>query len=240
MSKLPENYIPYLDKGYVGLVNHMGTDLDIANAARVSYNKESELTPDGELSVRDGNLINFLWDNDHTSPFRHAVLSFEIYAPLMVARQHWKYAVASTFVDDQNGWNESSRRYITENEEFYIPAQDEWRSAPENSKQGSGSPVENATGAYYRDKLIELAEYGRVLYQKALDDGIAPEQARLFLPAYSMYVRYRWTVSLHGVMNFLNQRLPHDAQYEIQALATRVSRLAETQFPISLKLINNG
>ena len=85
-----------------------------------------------------------------------------------------------------------------------------------------------------------MAAYGHNLYQKALDDGIAPEQARLFLPAYGMYVRYRWTVSLHGVMNFLNQRLPYDAQYEIQALATRVSDLAGRVFPNSLKLINNG
>ena len=240
MKQLPNNYLPYLDKGYIGLVNHMGSDLDIANAARVSYDKQSELTSDGELSVRDGNLLKFLWDNEHTSPFRHTVLSFEIYAPLMVARQHWKYAVASTFVDDQNGWNESSRRYVTENEEFYIPLQDEWRSAPENSKQGSGYPVENAVGAYYSEKLEEMVAYGKVLYKKALEDGIAPEVARLFLPAYGMYVRYRWTVSLHGVMNFLNQRLPHDAQHEIQALAIGVSDLAGRVFPNSLKLINNG
>jgi thymidylate synthase (FAD) len=240
VNQLPNNYLDYLDKGYVGLVNTMGTDIDIANAARVSYNKQSSTNPDGTLSNRDEKLIKFLWDNDHTSPFRHAVMSFEIYAPLMVARQHWKYAVASTFVDDQNGWNESSRRYVTENEEFYLPSPNSWRSAPENSKQGSGKPVEMPVGAYYSDKLTELVSYGEVLYKKALEDGIAPELARLFLPAYGMYVRYRWTVSLHGVMNFLNQRLPHDAQYEIQALAKRVSELAETQFPNCLKLINGS
>jgi thymidylate synthase (FAD) len=240
VKQLPNNYLPYLDKGYVGLVNSMGTDLDIANAARVSYDKQSSTNPDGTLSVRDEGLLKFLWENEHTSPFRHAVLSFEIYAPLMVARQHWKYTVASTFVDDQNGWNESSRRYVTENEEFYIPTPNSWRSAPENSKQGSGKPVEMALGAYYSDKMTELVGYGQALYKKALEDGIAPEVARLFLPAYGMYVRYRWTVSLHGVMNFLNQRLPHDAQFEIQELAKRVSDLAETQFPNSLKLINGS
>jgi thymidylate synthase (FAD) len=237
MNNLPEGYLPYLDKGYVGLVNHMGTDLDIANSARVSYNKQSSLTPEGELSQRDGKLIDFLWKEEHTSPFRHAVLSFEIYAPLMVARQHWKYAVASTFVDDQNGWNESSRRYVTENEEFYIPSPYSWRSAPENSKQGSGEPITSGFGIDLTTKLNKYAEEGMVLYNQALSVGVAPELARLFLPAYGMYVRYRWTVSLHGVMNFLEQRLPHDAQYEIQELARQVSVLAEEKFPHSLKLI---
>lgn len=237
MNNLPQGYLSYLDKGYVGLVNYMGTDLDVANSARVSYDKQSELTDEGELSQRDGKLINFLWEEEHTSPFRHSVLSFEIYAPLMVARQHWKYAVASTFIDDQNGWNESSRRYVTENEEFYIPNEDSWRSAPENSKQGSAEPVTSELGLDLTSKLNKYAEEGMELYSQALLAGVAPELARLFLPAYGMYVRYRWTVSLHGVMNFLNQRLNHDAQYEIQQLAIQVSFLAEQKFPHSLKLI---
>ena len=239
MKQLPNNYLPYLDKGYVGLIDTMGSDIEVANSARVSYNKQSMLDDDGALSARDRKLISFLWENEHTSPFRHSVLSFEIYAPLMVARQHWKYAVASTFVDDQNGWNESSRRYVTENEEFYIPSQNECRSAPENSKQGSGQPVEHVLGAYYSDKLTELVGYGEALYKKALEEGIAPEMARLFLPAYGMYVRYRWTVSLHGVMNFLQQRLPHDAQFEIQELAKTVRIFAERSFPHSLELLND-
>lgn len=237
MISLPQGYLPYLDKGYVGLVNCMGTDLDVANSARVSYDKQSEFTPEGELSQRDGKLIDFLWREEHTSPFRHAVLSFEIYAPLMVARQHWKYAVASTFVDDQNGWNESSRRYITEQEEFYIPDNYSWRSKPENSKQGSGPALSPDIGRYFNNRLFDLVEHGNKLYHEAMDQGVAPELARLFLPAYGMYVRYRWTVSLHGVMNFLQQRLPHDAQYEIQQLARQVSVLAEEKFPHSLKLI---
>ena len=121
--------IDVLDKGYVRLVDQLGSDLSVANAARVSYDKEST-----EMSDRDAKLIKFLWDEAHTSPFRHAAMTFEVYAPLVVARQWWKYAVASTHIDDQNGWNESSRRYITENEEFYIPNGTEWRSKPENSK----------------------------------------------------------------------------------------------------------
>lgn len=237
---LPEGYISVLDKGYVGLVSTMGTDLDVANAARVSYAKSSSLDNDGELSRRDRNLIRFLWDEGHTSPFRHATLSFEVYAPLMVARQHWKYAVASTFVDDQNGWNESSRRYITEEPTFYVPTADEWRTAPENSKQGSGGPVDYVDGIELSAWLMDFLDKGESLYERALSMNVAPEQARLFLPAYGMYVRYRWTVSLHGVMHFLSQRLAHDSQVEIQSYARAVYDLAKVAFPYSLELLEGN
>jgi len=220
------NKIDVLDKGYVRLVDVLGSDLSIVNAARVSYDKEST-----EITEKDIKLIAFLIREGHTSPLRHAALTFEVYAPLMVARQHWKYTVASTHIDDQNGWNESSRRYITEKEEFYLPLGDQWRSKPENSKQGSGAPVDIGVGEFYTEKLNDLIEYSQSLYQKALDDNIAPELARLFLPAYGMYVRYRWTVSLQGVITFLTQRLEHDAQVEIQEYAKVINELTTEAFP---------
>jgi thymidylate synthase (FAD) len=222
-----------LDKGYVRLVDVLGSDLSIVNAARVSYDKESL-----EFSDKDVKLINFLIREGHTSPLRHAALTFEVYAPLMVARQHWKYTVASAHIDDQNGWNESSRRYITEKEEFYLPLGDEWRSKPKNSKQGSGAPVDIGTGEFYTEKLNDLIEYSQGLYQKALDDGIAPELARLFLPAYGMYVRYRWTVSLQGVITFLSQRLENDAQVEIQEYAKAINDLTYKVFPKTIDAWN--
>lgn len=221
-----------LEKGYVRLVDTLGDDLSVVNAARVSYDKESE-----EFSERDGKLIDFLIREGHTSPLRHAALTFEVYAPLFVARQWWKYAVASTHVDDQNGWNESSRRYITEDEEFYVPAPDEWRSKPENSKQGSGKPINPIKGAYYTRVLNRIVEEGETLYQRALEDGIAPEIARLFLPAYGMFVRWRWTVSLQGVLTFLEQRLGHDAQVEIQLYARAVEALTTEAFPNTLAAV---
>lgn len=219
-----------LDKGYVRLVDVLGDDISVVNAARVSYDKES-----AEMSERDEKLLSFLWREGHTSPFRHAALTFEVYAPLMVARQWWKYAVAGSHIDDQNGWNESSRRYITENEEFYIPQANEWRSAPENSKQGSGAPVADNIGLGQYVKLMNYIERGVEHYNDALNIGIAPEQARLFLPAYGMYVRWRWTTSLHGVMNFLQQRLEHDAQVEIQEYAKAVEKLSRDKFPSTFK-----
>jgi thymidylate synthase (FAD) len=218
--------IDVLDEGYVRLIDTLGDDRSVVNAARVSYDKEIDFIED-----KDERLMIWLWENGHTSPFRHAALTFEVYAPLFVARQWWKYAVASSHVDDQNGWNESSRRYITENEQFYVPLDTEWRSKPENSKQGSGEPIDEYIGKGFTDKLIKTISLGVSLYHEAMDAGIAPEQARLFLPAYGMYVRWRWTTSLHGAMHFIQQRVEHDAQVEIQDYAKAVKDLTSKAFP---------
>lgn len=225
------NKINVLDKGYIRLVDTLGTDLSIVNAARVSYDKESS-----EFAPRDAKLIEFLIREKHTSPLRHAALTFEVYAPLFVARQWWKYAVGSSHVDDQNGWNESSRRYITEAEEFYVPSASSWRSKPENSKQGSGEPIHFSNGAHYTNKLNDTIHEGVKLYHEAMEDNVAPEIARLFLPAYAMYVRWRWTASLQSVMTFLDQRLPHDAQVEIQEYAKAVQDLTVEAFPRTMEV----
>ena len=225
--------IPVLDKGYIRLVNNMGSDLDVANSARVSYNKESS-----SLGDKDVSLINFLIRERHDSTLRHCVMSFEVYAPLMVARQAWKHHIASASIDDQDGWNESSRRYITEKEEFYIPFVDQWRSAPENSKQGSGGPVSTDVGAKCLQRLRASVERGIRDYEEALSDGVAPEQARLLLPAYAMYVRYRWMASLNALLNFLSLRDKTDAQYEIQQYAKAVAEIVENHYPITYKAWN--
>jgi thymidylate synthase (FAD) len=225
--------ISVLDKGYVRIVDQLGNDTSVVNAARVSYDKESK-----GFDEKDAKLLQFLIREGHTSPFRHAALTFEVYAPLFVARQWWKYAVASTHIDDQNGWNESSRRYVTEDEEFYIPQANEWRSKPENSKQGSGKPVDEEIGADYTVILEGMIRTAEKAYHTAMEDGIAPELARLFLPAYGMYVRWRWTVSLQGVMTFLDQRLGHDAQVEIQEYAKAVRNLSAQAFPATFRAIN--
>lgn len=221
--------IKVLDKGYVRLVDHMGTDLSVVNSARVSYNKETD-----SLEERDLRLMNFLWREEHDSPFRHATMQFEIYAPLMVARQWFKYIVGSDHTMD--AWNESSRRYITENEEFYIPYSEEWRSAPESSKQGSGPNLSDEIGIGYTKELLDYVAKGEALYESAMADGIAPEQARLFLPANGLYVRWYWTGSLQSVIHFINQRIENDAQYEIREYAKVVREIAETLFPNAIQI----
>jgi thymidylate synthase (FAD) len=222
--------IQVLDKGYVRLVSNMGTDLDVVNAARASFDKESS-----ELTERDSKLIDFLIRDKHDSTLRHCTMTFEVYAPLMVARQWYKHAVSSSHLDDQIGWNESSRRYITENEEFYMPLPDQWRSASENKKQGSGLPVETPIGAEFTQKLRKLIDEGYTAYQEALEANIAPEQARLLLPAYGMYVRWRWTTSLNGALHFLSLRLKSDSQYEIREYARAVEELMLPYYPESMK-----
>lgn len=234
--------IDVLDHGYVKYVKHFGDDLDVVNSAKVSFDKESST-----FEEREGRLLAFLAREEHTSVFRHSAITFEAYAPLLVARQWWKYAVASSHVEDQLGWNESSRRYITEEPTFYIPGYGEWRSAPENKKQGSGEPLPSITDEEWADTLLDRS-YGNVwtqrmawhvrdsikLYEEAMEEGICAEQARLFLPAYALYVRWRWTASLGAVLHFLHQRLEHDAQKEIQDYAKAVRVLTSEHFPHSV------
>jgi len=238
--------IDVLDKGYVRLIDSMGTDLTVVNAARTSYDKETS-----DMSPKDEGLIKFLANHDHTSPFRHGVLQFEVFTPLMVARQWWKYVIGSdhqemevqlekSFRDPLSAWNESSRRYITEDPVFYIPDYGDWRSAPENSKQGSGDPLPEYQGKQFSLALAKLVDDSTALYEYALQMGVAAEQARLFLPAYGTYVRYYWTASVQGVCHFLNQRLEKDAQKEIQCYAQAINELARTKFPVAINHMVKG
>lgn len=224
--------VDVLDHGYVRYIKHMGDDLDPVNSAKVSFAKES-----AEFGEREAKLLGFLAREEHTSVFRHSALTFEAYAPLMVARQWFKYIVASSHTEDQQGWNESSRRYVTEEPTFYIPAATEWRSTPENKKQGSGEPIATALGAYISNTLIEYVDSGIEFYEAAMEAGVCAEQARLFLPAYGMYVRWRWTASLGSVMHFLHQRLEHDAQKEIQDFAKAVHTLTAEHFPVCMETL---
>ena len=222
-----ENIIYVLDKGYVRLVDHMGSDLSVVNAARASFAKEST-----EMTPRDGKLIDFLARENHMSPFRHAFITLEFKAPLMVARQHWKYVVGSDHTMDS--WNESSRRYITMDPEFYLPSKDQWRKSAEDKKQGSDGPINDWIGAIMTTELNKYIEQGEALYNMAIENGVTPEQARLFLPAYGLYVVYRWSCSLQSACLFLNQRLAEDSQVEIQNYADAVYRLIQPIFPVSV------
>lgn len=223
-----------LDKGYVRLVDVMGSDLTVVNAARASYAKESK-----EMSESDEKLIAFLAKHDHTSPFRHAMLQFEIYAPLMVARQWWKYIIGSSHLegigDTMNAWNESSRRYVTMEPTFYVPTENEWRGKPDNNKQGSKEPVDAKLGAEFTDKLNKYIKEGVDLYEEAMEKGICAEEARLFLPAYGMYVSWYWTASLQSVAHFIKQRTDSHSQFEIREYAEAVKELAIEKFPLGIK-----
>lgn len=230
--------IPVLDKGYVKHKDNwfLGSgDLEVVNDARVSFDRESNDLSDGDIR-----LIQWLAKNQHTSPFRHSVIKFEVYAPLMVARQWWKYVIGSGHEEgcqsNFDAWNESSRRYVSENEEFYLPK--EWRLLPEDGvKQGSSRGISHELNSKLCGKYADHVMQAERLYTEALADGIAPEMARLFLPAYGLYVRWRWTASLQAVSHFLTQRLDNHAQVEIREYAKAVAVILESRFPESAKAL---
>jgi thymidylate synthase (FAD) len=233
MKKMIMNSVDKIDilgNGYVRLVDHMGSDLSIVNAARASFAKESK-----ELDTKDARLIDFLARENHMSPFRHAFMTFEFKAPLMVARQHWKYVVGSDHTMDS--WNESSRRYITMEPEFYVPEADAWRLAPEDKKQGSHGLADPFVGAMLSQELLSYIEKGEALYNLAMENGIAPEQALLCVPAYSRHVVYRWSARLESVCLFLSQRLEEISQEEIREYAKAVLTLVKDIYPVSIKAL---
>lgn len=232
--------IDVLNKGYVRLVDHMGDDVSVVNAARVSFDRESSFDADGSLKDKDSRLINFLYRNREMSVFRHATLQFEMYMPLMVARQYWKYIVGASHIDDGTCMNESSRRYITEDPVFYVPAFNEWRGAPADKKQGSGEALDDRIGDVATMDLINYIEDGMALYERWLASGMAAEQARLFLPAYGMFIRMRTTMSLAALLHFLQERLGHRAQQEIFVYAQAMHDLVQPLFPATFDAVFGG
>jgi thymidylate synthase (FAD) len=214
-------------KGYVRRLEHLGSDLTVVNAARASFRRES-----ARFGPADGRLLRFLCRRKELHPFRHAVLAFEVCAPLVTARQWWKYSVASAHLTDQLAWSEASRRYVTAEPESYVPPV--WRSAPESKKQGSGGPlpadVQEEAARRFRGHVVASLEH----YEWALAAGMAAELARAFLPAYHLYVTWRWTASLAAVGHFLRERLEDKAQLEIRSYAEAVRSLSEPLFPVSI------
>jgi thymidylate synthase (FAD) len=256
--------IDVLDHGFVRLVDVLGDELRIISAARASFNKETQLDENGDLTQADQRLLKYLIKNKHWSPFRQCALTFQVRAPILVSDQWWKHAVASSFVEDQLGYNRNSLRYITDDFEFYVPAADQWRSAPENKKQGSAEPLPSLTSAEWENwQMVDYdpisfdlmpEEYGNLwteklngliaeclnIYSRALDYGLAPEQARLFLPYAGLYVNFYWTTSLQALLNFLDLRTKNDSQWEIRQYAQAVYELTEPKFPYTIKEFVNG
>lgn len=200
-------------------INHMGDDLMVANAARVSFNKESK---DIE---GDRGLISYLAKHNHWTPFSHPQICMRETVPIFVARQRFKHMVGFTY-------NEVSRRYVDDEPEFYTP--DVWRSRPEGSvKQGSGAEtVDEVNGRCIKDKYFWLMHDCQSAYEDMLSHGVAPEQARMVLPQ-SMYTSYYVTGSLSAWARAYKQRIDSHSQKEIQDLAVMWGTILEPLFPVS-------
>ena len=219
----------------VTLIDHMGSDLTVVNAARVSFNKESdwESIPEAGpvrdlLKESDEKLINYLAKHNHWTPFAHTSLQFRIKAPIFVARQLGKHQVGLV-------WNEISRRYVDYEPEFYYP--EYWRGRPENKKQGSSeeeidiNPL-TGSGRAMVDDYNHAMQRCSWTYQQLLRKGVAPEMARMVLPQ-SMFTEWYWTGSLVSFARVCSLRIKVDAQEETRDIASLIEIECAKCFPTS-------
>jgi thymidylate synthase (FAD) len=208
----------------VELIDSMGSDLSVVNAARVSFHKESwwdevkDVDGNQQLSEKDQKLIGYLARHNHWTPFGHAFLSYRIKAPIFVARQLVKHQVGLV-------WNEVSRRYVDDEPEFWFPKV--WRGKPVNAKQGSTGVLDEqkaaTEGAHY------AAKEALAIYQIMLDDGVAPEQARIVLPQNTM-TEWIWSGSLAAFARVCKLRLDPHAQQETQEIAQLINAQVPAEF----------
>lgn len=213
-------------------IDHMGNDIAVVNAARVSFNKESNYDfvgdIDGEwklvLPDSDAKLIKYLASHSHWTPFSHPQITVRVKAPIFVARQLFKHKVGFTE-------NEVSRRYVDDKPEFYVP--DVWRGRPENgAKQGSSDKVVSDKMEGYQLFLQSALHH----YNTMIREGVAPEQARMILPQ-SMYTEWYWTASLAAYARMCKQRLDPHAQQETRFIAEKISNIIKPLFPISWSVL---
>ena len=212
-------------------IDHMGNDLSVVNAARVSFGKKSEWETDYNqvpcglevLSERDAKLIRYLAKHKHISPFGHAFASFHVKAPIFVARQLVKHKFLR--------WNEVSRRYVDDEPEFYEP--DVWRGRSEDKKQGSEGVVDLLWGPEHQfEKPLGV-------YKRMLECGVAPEQARMVLPQSTMTEWY-WSGSLDAFADMCRLRCASDTQYETRVVADNINEKMATLFPVSWDALMQG
>ena len=218
----------------VTYVNHMGNDMTVVNAARVSFAKESTWddynseTEQYVLKDKDRKLVHYLAEHGHYSPFGHCFASFHIKAPIFVARQLVKHKFLR--------WNEISRRYVDSEPEFYVP--DVWRGRSADKKQGSeGAVVINRDTWYDNDDIEENNPYTieKVMldeYKSMLRQGVCPEQARMILPQSTMTEWY-WSGSLDAFADMCNLRCTGDTQLETRLVANQICNSMKEWFPTS-------
>ena len=217
---MPDNFVHWTERfSLVKLVDHMGSDLTVVNAARVSFGKQKIEFEDG-----DEKLINYLAKHNHWSPFGHCSAQFHIKAPVFVARQLVKHQIGLT-------WNEISRRYVDNEPEFFEP--NVWRGAADNKKQGSSdesidiNPKNNMVNDYQH--ALSRAKW---TYEELLRKGVCPEQARMVLPQ-SMITEWYWSGTLYAFARVCNLRCKPDAQQETREIANMIDKECGKLFPIS-------
>ena len=202
----------------VQFLDCMGSDVDVANAARVSYNKQVDQCDD-----RDVKLIHYLASHGHWTPFAHCIAKFRIRCNLAVAAQLKRHQVGLAV-------NEMSRRYVAGNPEFDVPYV--WRASSKTRKQGSGKDLPVAVQETVRSIVDEQLKTAENAYQELLDLGVAPEQARFILPV-ATETQYIWTGSLFAFSRVCQLRLSDDAQPETADIARAINDMLADRFPVS-------
>ena len=206
----------------VTYIDHMGSDLSVVNAARVSFGKKSEWHQriyTGEpniLKTKDAKLIRYLAKHNHKSPFNHTFATFHVKAPIFVARQLVKH--------EYMPWNEISRRYVDDDPEFYFPLT--WRGRSPDKKQGSEGEVKSNFNINYHTMTALKG------YQQMLDEGVSPEQARMVLPQ-SMMTEWYWSGTLFSFSKMCGLRLKEDTQAETRIVAEQIDVVMQKIYPVS-------
>lgn len=218
-EKLLDQEIKVLDKGFVRLVDYMGSDARIVQTARVSYGA-------GTKSVReDAGLIDYLLRHEHTSPFEHVVLELHCKLPIFVARQWIRHRTARL--------NEISARYSVMADEFYLPGEAHINAQSADNKQGRS---DEEVPPELRRKVLELLQRDQgaayATYEEMLKDGIARELARINLPL-SLYTQWYWQMDLHNLFRFLELRMDAHAQWEIRQYAAAIAQIARAVAPVA-------
>ena len=225
----------------VTLVDHMGSDLSVVNAARVSFDKEGDwdFIPSGfpnagerRLAAGDVKLIGYLAKHNHWSPFAHTSIQLRVKAPIFVARQLVKHQVGGV-------WNEVSRRYVDSEPEFYFP--EVWRGRPVNAKQGSSGVVDRVrfhdvggVGVEYNivPTVNQMVNDALHIYNDLIAGGVAPEQARMVLPQ-NMHTEWYWTGSLMFFCRVCRERLAPGAQQETREVAEQIAEIVAPLYPVA-------
>ena len=228
-------------------ISHMGDDITVVNAARVSFGKKSKyectdmVKGKWELAPRDAKLINYLAEHNHKSPFNHAFATFHVKAPVFVARQLVKH--------EYMPWNEISRRYVESDPTYYYP--DTWRGRSSDKKQGSEGVIdlseikdtEHNTAILGSGTLdghvTEISEWLLETYKLLIDKGVCPEQARMVLPQ-SMMTEWYWSGSLYAFAKMCSLRCSYDTQVETQQVALEIDTEMAKLFPVSWKALREN
>lgn len=209
----------YLDKGFVEVINIHGNDVDIALAARASYN-DTEYGDDD----RNAGLIDYLIRHRHTSPLEMPSITLRIKLPIFVMRQHVRHRTASL--------NEVSLRYITHDGDYWLPTEDEVRNQSKDNKQGSDGSVDPEIAKQFIEELDTISSKAWQSYNKFVDMGVANEECRAMLPV-NFYTTCVWKMDLHNLFHYLKLRTDSHAQKEIRVLAEIIEAIVKESFPIA-------